>query len=484
MSVDVERLRASIDKQWRESIRELLHEYVRIPSLSPAFDSQWQAHGHIDAAARLLARWCRARPIRDIHVEVHELAGLTPLLWVEVPGEASGCILIYGHLDKQPEMTGWAPGLGPWEPVEREGRLYGRGSADDGYSVFSALSALVALREQGVALPRCLVMIEASEESGSIHLQAHLEALGHRLGTPSLVICLDAQCGNYDQLWSTTSLRGCIEGVLRVRVLSAPVHSGLAGGIAPTPLRVATQLLARVEDPASGQLLLPQLSAAMPSDAGEQIALAARILGPAIMTKAPLLQNVRCVVDDRAHLLANNYWRGALTVTGVDGLPATASAGSVIAPDIALRVSCRLPPSVDAADAAQAVRSAFESDPPYAVHVSFEIDDALSGWAAPPSARWLCDSLQRASLQIFGAEAIQFGCGGTIPFLPMLARRFPHAQFFVTGVLGPESSAHGPNEFLDVDYARKLTCCLALAIADCADAPVPARDSRPEFPQA
>jgi acetylornithine deacetylase/succinyl-diaminopimelate desuccinylase-like protein len=483
MSIDIERLRDSIDDQWRASIDGALREYVRIPSLSPAFDPHWRAHGHIDAAIRLLAHWCRAQPIPGIRVEIHEPAGLTPLLLVEVPGALAGSIVIYGHLDKQPEMTGWEPGLGPWQPVERDGKLYGRGSADDGYSVFSALSALVALHEQGIQLPRCLLMIEASEESGSIHLQAHLEALAARLGTPFLVICLDAECGNYDQLWSTTSLRGCVEGLLHVRVLSAAVHSGLAGGIAPTALRIATQLLARIENPATGQLQLPELNAEMSSEANEQIAVAARILGPSVMTKAPLLAGVRCIAEDSATLLANNYWQGALTVTGVDGFPCTATAGNVIVPDVTLRVSCRLPPSVDATEAAEALRSALESDAPYGAHVCFEVADALSGWAALP-ATWLRTSLQRASRRIFGAGAIHFGCGGTIPFLPMLARRFPDAQFFVTGVLGPASSAHGPNECLHIEYARKLTCCLALVIADCAAVPMPARGNKRECPRA
>ena len=245
-----------------------------------------------------------------------------------------------------------------------------------------------------------------------------------------------------------------------------------------------TQLLARVEDPATGLLRLPELSADIPSYVSEEIAVAARTLGPSVMSKAPLLDGVQCVADDPAILLTNNYWRGALTVTGVDGLPPTTAGANVIMPHVTLRVSCRLPPSVDAPKAAEALRVAFESDAPYGAHVRFDVTDSLSGWTAPPAAEWLRTSLQRASLQFFAAEAVQFGCGGTIPFLPMLARRFPAAQFVVTGVLGPGSSAHGPNEFLHIDYASQLTCCLALVIADCAAAPVPAIESRQECLQA
>ncbi len=348
MSVDVRLLRAAVDDQWRESILDTLHDYVRIPCVSPAFDTQWRKNGHIDAAIRLLSEWCRARPIPGLRVDVHEIPGLTPLLLAEAPGELPGCILIYGHLDKQPEMSGWAPGLGPWQPVERDGKLYGRGSADDGYCAFSALSALVALREQGVQLPRCVLLIEASEESGSIDLEAHLDALAARLGTPGLVICLDAECGNYEQLWSTTSLRGCIDGLLNVRVLTAAVHSGLAGGIAPTALRIATQLLSRVEDPAAGDILLPELKTTIASETREQMAVAARVLGKSVALKAPLLPGVLSLAEDPRTLLANSTWKAALTVTGADGLPAAMAAGNAIPPFVTLRVSCRLPPSVGA----------------------------------------------------------------------------------------------------------------------------------------
>jgi acetylornithine deacetylase/succinyl-diaminopimelate desuccinylase-like protein len=413
-----------------------------------------------------MAGWCKAQPIPGMRVAVQRLPGKTPLLVIDIPGERSGCALLYGHLDKQPEFTGWLPGLGPWEPVLRDGKLYGRGSADDGYAVFSSLTAIAALKAQKVPLPRCVVLIEASEESGSVDLPAHLQALGDGIGDPSLVVCLDAECGNYDQLWCTTSLRGNLTGTLRVRVLNEGVHSGMGTGIAPTPFRVVEQLLARLENPVTGELLLEELYVPIPKDRRAQIAAAAGVLGGSVAGKMPFAQGVQPVSNDPVELLINNSWRPTLAVTGADGLPPVVSAGNVLLPELAFKLSLRLPPTVDAARAAEAVRRLLESDPPYGAQVRFESGAGTDGWNAPTFAPWLEESIANASRRVFGKEGIHLGCGGTIPFMGMLGKQFPRTQFFITGVLGPHSNAHGPNEFLHIGYAKQLTACVSLVLAD------------------
>jgi acetylornithine deacetylase/succinyl-diaminopimelate desuccinylase-like protein len=464
--MDLKRLSASIGHTWDDSIVERLVAYVRIPNQSPQFDPQWERHGHMEAAVQLMADWCRAQRLPGARVEVRRLPGRTPLLLVDVPGELPGTALLYGHLDKQPEFTGWLPGLGPWQPVLREGKLYGRGAADDGYAVFSSLAALTALKEQRVQLPRCVVLIEACEESGSVDLPAHLAALGDALGEPSLVVCLDAECGNYEQLWCTTSLRGIVDGKLRVRVLTEGVHSGMATGIAATPFRILEQLLARIENPVTGDLLLDELHVQIPADRRTQAVAAARVLGTSVAGKLPWASGVQPVSNDPTELIINSTWRGTFAVTGADGLPAVVSAGNVLLPELTVKLSLRLPPTCDAARAMQAVHETLERDPPYGAQVSFEQGSATGGWNAPVLAPWLEESVNRASRAVYGADAVHTGCGGTIPFMGMLGERFPRTQFFVTGVLGPHANAHGPNEFLHIDYAKKLTACVSLVLAD------------------
>ncbi|HEY2036286.1 MAG TPA: M20/M25/M40 family metallo-hydrolase [Steroidobacteraceae bacterium] len=464
--MDLEQLRAAIAATWRGSIVERLTSYVRIPNKSPVFDPAWEANGHMNAAVELMAEWCRSQPVPGMRVEIRRLPRRTPLLLIDVPGELPGSVLLYGHLDKQPEFTGWLPGLGPWEPVLRDGKLYGRGAADDGYAVFSSLTAIAALKAQRVVLPRCVLLIEASEESGSIDLPAHLEALGDAIGDPSLVVCLDAECGNYEQVWCTTSLRGNLTGLLHVRVLEEGVHSGMATGIAPTPFRIAEQLLARLESPINGTLLPDELSVPIPQDRRAQIAAAARVLGETVAGKLPWAPGVRAVSNDPVELLVNSTWKATLAVTGADGMPPTISAGNVLLPAITLKLSLRLPPTCEPTRAARAVQTALEHNPPYGAQVRFESGGATAGWNAPAFAPWLEESITSASRQIYGREAVHVGCGGTIPFMGMLGERFPRTQFFITGVLGPHANAHGPNEFLHLEYAEKLTACVSLVLAD------------------
>lgn len=463
---DPDRLATDIASAWQHTVVACLSDYVRIPNQSPHFDPEWEAHGYMDAAVQRLAQWCRAQDVPGMQLEIRRLAGRTPLLYIEVPGELPGDILLYGHLDKQPPFTGWSEGLGPWTPIVRDGRLYGRGAADDGYALCSALTAIAALKRQGVALARCVLLIEASEESGSPDLPAHLDALGARLGTPGLVVCLDAECGNYEQLWCTTSLRGNLTGRLSVRVLTEGVHSGMGTGIAPTPLRIALQLLARLESPVNGEILPEALQVPLPPDRRAQLASAARVLGATVAGKLPFAAGVRPVSNDPLELLVNSTWRATLAVTGADGLPPSAAAGNVLLPEVALKLSLRLPPGCEGARALHAVRTTLEHDPPYGAQVRFEADEPSEGWSAPAVAPWLADSLEAASRRVFGREALYFGCGGTIPFMSMLGARFPHTQFFITGVLGPHSNAHGPNEFLHLGYAERLTQCVAHVLAD------------------
>ena len=464
--MDLERARQSIDGWWRESIVPCLQDYIRIPNKSPFFDPDWEAHGHMNRAAELLAAWCREQPLKGMAVEIVRLPGRTPLLWCEVPGSGDGSVLLYGHLDKQPEFTGWAEGLSPWEPVIRDGKLYGRGGADDGYAVFASLAAIRALQEQGVPHARCVVLIEGCEESGSTDLPHYVEALSDRIGSPELVICLDAGCGDYERLWCTTSLRGAVLGTLSIDVLTEGVHSGAGTGIAPSSFRILRSLLSRLENEVTGDMLIDEAYAPIPKERMRQAVAAAEGLGETAFRQLPLVESVLPVSNVPTELLLNNTWRPSLTVTGADGLPAIRDAGNTLLPRVAAKLSIRLAPTADPGRAAAAIKQALEADPPYGARVRFDISMASAGWNAPELDGWLVESMQRASQSAFGRELVYLGTGGGIPFIGMLAERFPGVQFLVTGVLGPNSNAHGPNEFLHIAYARRLTLCVAGVLAD------------------
>jgi acetylornithine deacetylase/succinyl-diaminopimelate desuccinylase-like protein len=456
-----------IYRQWDDEIVPRLVEYVRIPAKSPHFDPSWAEHGHIDRVVALAEGFARAQPIPGLVVEVIRLAGRTPLLYFEVPanGTPKGTVLIYGHLDKQPEMVGWRPDGGPWTPLIDDGKLYGRGGADDGYAIFAALSALGALHAQGVRHARCVGLIETCEESGSPDLPAYLEALAPRIGHVDLVVGLDSGCGDYERLWMTTSLRGLAAGTLKVEVLTEGVHSGHASGIVPSSFRIARRLIERLEDATTGRILPAAFHADIPEERLAQARETAAILGDVVIREYPFAGDTQPMASDGAEALLNRSWRPALSTIGADGLPAITDAGNVLRPSTSLKLSLRLPPPIDGEAATQAMKALFEADAPYRANVTFHPEQGATGWNAPPTAPWLAHALDRASQAIYGQPSAAIGEGGTIPFMAMLGKRFPQAQFLITGVLGPHSNAHGPNEFLHIDYAKKLTACVAEVIA-------------------
>jgi acetylornithine deacetylase/succinyl-diaminopimelate desuccinylase-like protein len=475
-AIDHEALLDRVSRQWDDDIVPQLIDYVRIPAKSPNFDPEWAKHGYLDAVVRQAEAWVTRQQVPGLTLEVIRLGDRTPVLYFDIPAtgglDGNHTVLLYGHLDKQPEMTGWREGFGPWTPVYEDGKLYGRGGADDGYAVFAALSAIMALDAQGIARPRCIGLIETCEESGSYDLPAYLDALSPRMGDVQLVVALDSGCGNYDQMWVTTSLRGLVNGTLKVQVLTEGVHSGDASGVVPSSFRVARQLLDRIDDSRTGVVKPATFNCDIPTERVTQAQQAATLLGDSMWQRFPWAgccegphTFVQPTTKDPVELILNRTWRAALAVTGADGLPAIATAGNVQRPYTSLKLSLRLPPLVNAPQAAKTLKATLESDPPHSAHVSFHYDSAATGWNAPRNAPWLTAVLGQASQTYYGRPAAYLGEGGTIPFMGMLGVKFPHAQMLVTGVLGPKSNAHGPNEFLHVPYAKRLTAAVAVVLA-------------------
>ena len=466
--LDIAKARKFVDQCWGDEVVPTLFEYIKIPNKSPSFDPDWAAHGFMEEAVALFESWARAKLsfLPGASLEVVRLPERTPVIVIDVPGEGTDTVLLYGHLDKQPEMVGWAEGYGPWIPRLEGDKLYGRGGADDGYAMFGALSALMALREQAVPHARCIVLIEACEESGSYDLPYYVDHLAQRLGSPSLVVCLDSGCGNYDQLWLTTSLRGLVSGELKVRVLTEGVHSGYASGVVPSSFRILRQLLSRLEDEETGAVRPSELYAQIPAERVAQARRAAAALGDKVFTEYPFAPGMSPASDDLTELVLNRTWRPQLAMTGIAGLPLPIDAGNVLLPFTEAKLSLRLPPTLDPDAANNSVRTLLGKDPPYGAQIEYQPGSSAAGWNAPDLSPWLEQSLARASEAAFGAPPAYIGEGGSIPFMAMLGEKFPHAQFVVTGVLGPHSNAHGPNEFLHIPTGKRVSLVIAQVLAD------------------
>ena len=465
-----------VSQVWDESILPQLTDYIAIPAKSPMFAPDWEEQGLLDTVVRNAATWVEAQKVEGLQLEVVRLPGRTPVLFFEVAAtqpQSSQSVLMYGHLDKQPEFSGWRSDLGPWTPKYEDGKLYGRGGADDGYAVYASIAAVQELKRQGVPHPRIVGLIETSEESGSRDLLPYINALKDRLGDVALVVCLDSGAGNYDQLWLTTSLRGMASGTLKVEILTEGIHSGDASGLVPSSFRVMRQVLDRLEDSATGRLLPTSFHCEVPADRLAQARATAAILGDEITKRFPWA-HYDCggsttfalpTTTDPVQALLKRTWQPTLSVTGAEGFPALQDAGNVLRPYSAFKLSLRLPPLVDAAACVQEMKALLEDNAPYQAKVTWESASGANGWNAPPTVPWFEDALNAASQAHFGASCGHIGQGGTIPLMGMLSQGFPKAQMMVCGVLGPKSNAHGPNEFLHVPYAKKLTAAVAQVIA-------------------
>jgi acetylornithine deacetylase/succinyl-diaminopimelate desuccinylase-like protein len=476
--LDTTTLASFTDRLWDDEIVPALTRYIEVPAKSPMFDADWAKNGYVDRVVRDAAAWVEGKKVAGLKLEVVRIEGRTPVIVFEVPATKAGntdTIVMYGHLDKQPEFNGWRNDLGPWTPKYDEGKLYGRGGADDGYAVYASLAAIMALDAQGIPRPRIVGLIESCEESGSFDLPAYLDVLKPRLGNVSLVVCLDSGAGNYDQLWLTTSLRGMVSGVLKVEVLTEGIHSGDASGLVPSSFRILRQVLDRLEDSKTGELLPESFHCEVPAARVAQAQATAAILQDEVYKRFPWA----CGADgaltlptttDPTQALINRTWRPTLSVVGVDGFPELKNAGNVLRPYTAFKLSLRLPPLVDGNEASLKLKQLLEDNAPYNAKVTFHADGragalGATGWNAPELAPWLHSALDAASNTHYGAPVGFIGQGGTIPLMSMLAKGFPKAQMMVCGVLGPKSNAHGPNEFLHVPYGKKLTASVAQVVA-------------------
>jgi len=461
-----ENLKKHIHAFWDSEIVPTLVDYIKIPNKSPSFDPDWEKHGHMDKVLNLAANWTEKNKPVGSEMIIKKSPGRTPLLLLDIPGTKEGNILMYGHLDKQPEMEGWNDDLGPWKPVIKDEKLYGRGGADDGYALFASIASINALKEQKIDHPRILVLIEFSEESGSPDLPHYMDLCSDIIGSPDLVICLDSGAGDYKRFWTTTSLRGLIGLKMKVSVLKEGVHSGGASGHVPSSFRIARSLLSRLEDEKTGEILLEELNTEIPNYRIEETKNLVSILGNEVVEEFPWKNGMKPSTDDNVEGVLRRTWRPALSIVGSDGMPSTANAGNVLRPYTTLQLSMRIPPRVDPKKAVDAIEKILKDDIPYGASIELEFEEAAEGWNAPESKTWLLDAIEKASKRYFNQMPCAIGEGGTIPFMAMLGKQFPEAQFVITGVLGPQSNAHGPNEFLHIPFAKNLTCCISSIITD------------------
>eukprot|EP00933_Yihiella_yeosuensis_P034893 TRINITY_DN28397_c0_g1_i1.p1 TRINITY_DN28397_c0_g1~~TRINITY_DN28397_c0_g1_i1.p1 ORF type:complete len:537 (-),score=103.45 TRINITY_DN28397_c0_g1_i1:359-1918(-) len=458
-----------VREEWASSL-SALQELVRIPNTTVRTDLEWETNGLLDKATKHVADWFESQNIKGCKVEIFKDPGYIPFLYIEIAAtpnspKAASTFLMYGHIDKQPHGDGWDPDIAPTGAVVRDGKLYGRGAVDDGYHPFCYGIAIKALQRQGKAHPRMVILSECSEESGSMHLGHYVEKLAPRIGTPSACFCCDAGGDDYETLWVTTSLRGTIRASVNISMLKTGQHSGVFGGAFPDPFRVARMLLARIEDPNTGKILVPECHTKIPIERQSEMKALAISHGFLPGIKDQLVEGAKPQTEDAFEMRVNSAWAPCMAVCGIDGLPSVAMASPVIHPSVRMMVVIRIPPLVEADVAVKAVKEALESNPPYGAKVEATVT-GYNGWNAPDLKPNLKEACERACKTYWSGKGIANQCGGGgIPLMNMLSDMFPESSILCTGALGPGGNMHGPNEFLHLEHVQKLTASLAMTMA-------------------
>lgn len=388
---------------------------------------------------------------------------------VEPTQECKVNVMLYGHLDKQPWMEGWAEGLGPCEPVIRGDFLYGRGGADDGYSAFTCMLAIKNLQNQGVKLPRCALVLETEEESGSPNLLRLLECAKDFIGKPDYMFCMDSGAFDYNQLWLTSSLRGINIVKLTVEFAKGGYHSGEVGGILPETFRVIRSLLDRIDNSQTG-MVDDDFQVEIPAWARSEAEFMANLAGDDIHSKYDYHDG--CVPMDKENLpdmYLNNTWRPNLSIVGANGLPDCGIAGNVVRASTSVKLSLRLPPTADPVATEAKLIEKLTTNVPHNAKVTVEGGHMGKGWCMKDMPEWFEGAVKRAGSDFFdGKNTGTYGMGGSIPFLAELNKMYPETFIVALGLIGPKANAHAPNECMCLSFAKKLTKALSHLIAEVA----------------
>lgn len=447
---------------WQTETLEGLKNFIRIPAKSKNFDPNWAKNGYLKQALEQAVQWGQ-RLFPEGTFTILEAPGLTPTLFFDIPANqhVGQPVFFYGHLDKQPETQGWAEGLGPWEPVIREGRLYGRGSSDDGYSFYMALTAVYALKKHQQSYPRVVGLYETDEESGSQDLPHYLKQVAPLIGSPACLCILDLSCKDYQRLWHTQSLRGVVMFELHVKVLDRPVHSGVCSGLVPSSFAVMRALLDRLEDPLTGQIKLSAFHTTIPVEHEHAMTALANLLGDQLYQCFPYAQSTQPRTTDLVEAIKRMSWQPSLSILGQDGLPSLQNASALLRTHTALTLSFRIPPYVDSQKALQQAIDVLTHDVPCNAVVEIKNAKAEDGFDAPMGTPWLMQAMHDCSVEVFGHAPGQLFEGASIGTMKHFQQAFPNSPFLNTGVLGPLENAHAPNESIHLGYATQLTQCLA-----------------------
>jgi acetylornithine deacetylase/succinyl-diaminopimelate desuccinylase-like protein len=460
----------------KEELIPAICEFIKIPNQSRLFDAEWATNGLQEKACQFAIDFANSQKLKGFSIQFIQEEGKTPaLLGIVDPFAGSGevtedlkkTILMYGHIDKQPPLNGkWSEGLGPHTPVIKDGKLYGRGGNDDGYAWFSCVLMAKALQENNLPHNRLVFFFETDEESGSRDLMYYLNKFKAKIGVPSLIFCLDSGTTDYEHMCLTTTLRGLVCFKLRVDVLKQGLHSGSSSGVVPSSFRIMRNILEQFENSNNGNLPA-ELYVDIPKDKYQQAQELIENKGGKIDFKFPMVEGMDSMGNTGFQDYINRIWKPQLSITGIDGLPSCSTAGNVLLPYTQVCCSLRIPPSKNSKEAKEQIENFFSKvKVPHNAKFSYNVYKSGTGFECPSYSKSVLEVINKAGNETFDKPVLYYGEGGSIPFLNDIKNVFPKAQFIVTGVLGPESNAHGPDEMLHLGFLENLVVTMGKILRD------------------
>lgn len=393
-------------------------------------------------------------------VEIACDEGKTPFLFIDINRENSTkTVGFYAHVDKQPPLTEkWTNGREPYKLTEEDGKYYGRGTADDCYAPFIIINIIKTLLEQG-DMKRYMLLIEASEESGSADIKHYLEKFSDRLEKMDYLFVCDSG-GEDDTIYFTSSLRGCFTASLKLKVAPKPYHSGVAGGCVPTPLFQLFSTLQSIVDPTTEESKVFKVD--MPSHIEEQYRNLVKFGKADILSFETLKSSLPA--ESEFHKLKKNVWDTSIVVTGIDGLPTTDKASNLIAPEIKIKLSIRIPPTYDEERAKRELGEYLQGNE--FCEVEYTPDQSCPGWISGDAGREFNDALLNASNKVYNTEPQFVPIGASIPVMGLLQSGLKNCKIFATGVNGSDCNSHSFDENLDIEKMHKFTECMYLLLND------------------
>ena len=461
-----------IEKMFTYNMIPNLMNFIRIPNLSPAYDYEWNTNGLLLKAANLIIAYAKSLEIKNAQINLIQDKGYSPLIFIEIPASRPNdnrTVLLYAHFDKQPHGTGWDDDKGPTKPVIQNGRLYGRGSADDGYASFSMLTAIKACQEHNCPLPRICLIFEGAEESTDEHLTYYFNKLLPIIGENVIAfIPLDSGCADYDRLWITNSLRGVCDYEINIQTLDNNISFGPeASGRIAENLFILRKAIDAVMDTSTGDVKIEEFYVKdIPEEIQEEMDKEIEIVGEQFFKEIPLYEGVKPLKTDIKEAMINNRWKPTCSILGIDNCPKIEDNGFGVKKSITVKMSMRLPPGIDSHAALEALKKVVKENIYFDAKVKFLSAEVADGWKLTNFSEKTKNVLNKASKEYFGNELVFKGMGGSIPFITYFQTKYPNADVICTGILGADCFEHGPNENLHLEACKKMILVLCYFLSE------------------